>query len=298
MFENSNLELVISTLAYVASGFLLFFIGKTVFGLTHKTINVKEELVKKDNLAFAFSLIGYYIGLLIAIGSVIIGDSYGLLLDLMDIFIYGFLAIILLNITSVINDKLILNKFSITKEIIEDQNIGTGVVHAANYIASGLVIYGAVSGEGFNFLGEFQGAFLLSGIITAISFWLLGQVLMIITSYVYNMILPYDIHDHIEKDNVAVGVGYAGAIVSVALLISHGIGGDFEGWTDHFIKVGIEVIIGFILLPIVRFVTDTILLPGEKITDEIINQENPNVGASMMEAFAYIGGAVLIMWCL
>jgi len=88
------------------------------------------------------------------------------------------------------------------------------------------------------------------------------------------------------------------SIISVALLISHGIGGDFEGWTDHFIKVGSEVIIGFILLPIVRFVTDTILLPGEKITDEIINQENPNVGASMMEAFAYIGGAVLIMWCL
>jgi hypothetical protein len=47
-----------------------------------------------------------------------------------------------------------------------------------------------------------------------------------------------------------------------------------------------------------RLITDKILLPGEKLTDEIINQEHPNVGAALVEAFAYIGGSVLITWCL
>jgi hypothetical protein len=47
-----------------------------------------------------------------------------------------------------------------------------------------------------------------------------------------------------------------------------------------------------------RLVTDKILLPGERLTDEIVNQEKPNVGAALVEAFAYIGGSVLITWCL
>jgi hypothetical protein len=47
-----------------------------------------------------------------------------------------------------------------------------------------------------------------------------------------------------------------------------------------------------------RFITDKILLPGQNLTDEIINQEKPNIGAALVEAFAYIGGSVLITWCL
>ena len=35
-----------------------------------------------------------------------------------------------------------------------------------------------------------------------------------------------------------------------------------------------------------------------QLTDEIINQEKPNVGAALVEAFAYIGGSVLITWAL
>ncbi|MEL7119813.1 MAG: DUF350 domain-containing protein [Bacteroidota bacterium] len=298
MLENPTVELVVETLLYVGVAFALFLIGRLVFSLTHKNINLKQELVKKDNLAFALSNIGYYIGLLITIGSVIVGPSYGLLIDLVDIVVFGLLAIVLLNLSSVINDKLILRKFSITKEIIEDQNAGTGVVHAANYIASGFIIYGAVYGEGVNFLPDTAGGFLFSGILLALLFWGIGQVVLLITSYVYNMILPYDLHDHIEKDNVAVGIGYAGAIIAIAILISHGTSGDFYGWTDHFLKIGAEVLIGFILLPVVRWITDKVLLPGENITDEIINQEHPNIGAAMIEAFAYIGGAVLITWCL
>ena len=44
--------------------------------------------------------------------------------------------------------------------------------------------------------------------------------------------------------------------------------------------------------------TDKILLPGQKLTDEIVNQEDPNVGAAIVEAFAYVGGSMLIVWAL
>jgi len=52
------------------------------------------------------------------------------------------------------------------------------------------------------------------------------------------------------------------------------------------------------MLPVARVLTDKILLPGQKLTDELVNQEKPNIGAGIIEAFAYIGGSVLITWCL
>ncbi|MFT7149322.1 MAG: hypothetical protein ACI82Q_001181, partial [Nonlabens sp.] len=60
----------------------------------------------------------------------------------------------------------------------------------------------------------------------------------------------------------------------------------------------IDVAIGLAFLPLARFLTDKILLPGRNLTDEIVNQEKPNNGAALVEAFAYIGGSVLITWAL
>ena len=108
----------------------------------------------------------------------------------------------------------------------------------------------------------------------------------------------YDIHDHIEKGNTAVAVGYSGAIISIGNLINNALAHDFESWMITFQDVGFNVIVGFAFLPIARFLTDKILLPGQKLTDEIINQEDPNVGASVVEAFAYVGGSMLIVWAL
>ncbi len=296
--NNIHLALILDTIIYVITAYFLFFIGKLGYTLTHRSININEELVQKDNLAFAISNVGYYVGLLLAIGSAIIGESNGLLLDIIDILIYGLLAIVLLNISSLINDKVILNKFSIHKEIIEDQNAGTGVVEAANFVAGGLIILGSVAGKGINMFPDLSIGYTLSGILTAVSFWFVGQVVMLLSSYIYNFITPYNIHEHIEKDNVAVGIGFAGAMIAMAILISHGISGDFYSWSDHFYKIGIEILIGMALLPAVRLIADKVLLPGERLTDEIINQEHPNIGAALIEAFAYIGGALLITWCL
>ena len=274
---------------YIAVGFAIFFIGKLVYQFVNKDFNVKEELVEKDNLAFSFAHVGYFIGLLAAIGSAIVGPSRGLLLDIQDIAIYGLLAIILLNISIWLNDKIILRKFSVKKEIIEDRNSGTGVIEGAISVASGLIIFGAVTGEGGT---------LIQGITSAVVFWLAGQVALFITAAVYQFITPYDVHEHIEKDNVAVGVGFAGALIAIANLIRHALMGDFEGWGYTFSEAGFELALGIILLPVMRFLTDKILLPGQRLTDEIINQEHPNVGAAIIEAFAYIGGSVLITWCL
>ncbi|MEN9444093.1 MAG: hypothetical protein RIS47_983, partial [Bacteroidota bacterium] len=256
----------VSVIIFLAESFVLFFIGKLVYQLLHRNINVRDELVEKDNLAFAISHTGYFIGLTLAIGGALIGPSEGIVADLLAVGLYGMLAIVLLNISLFINDKIILSKFSTRDEIVRDQNAGTGAVEAASGIATGLIVMGSVYGEG-------------GGLVTAIAFWLIGQALLIASAKIYNALLPYNLHEHLEKDNVAVGVGFAGALIAIANLIRHAIMHDFVSWTDSLLDVSLDFAIGILFLPLARFLADKILLPGRNLTDELVNQEKPNVGA-------------------
>lgn len=289
LLQNEIIITVAEAISYVFAAFVMFFIGKLVYDLVHKKIDVKSELVEKDNFAFAIAHTGYLAGLLLAIGSSIVGPSNGILNDFIDMGIYGGISIILLNLSIFICDKVILRKFSVYKEIIEDRNEGTGAVEAAVAIASGLIIFGAVSGESGG-IGH--------GILTAVVFWAVGQVVLILTSIVYNLALSYNVFDEIEKDNVAVGVAFAGILIAIANLVRFAVSGDFISWSESFINIGINLIIGLLLLPVIRFLADRVLLPGRKITDELVNQEKPNVGVAFIEAFAYIGGSILITWCI
>jgi len=275
----------LNTLTYLGAAFILFLIGKFSYKLIHRSTDVNHVLLEDDNVAFAASMVGYYAAIICTIGGALIGPQADILSDLIDIFSYGLLAIVLLHISAFINEKLLFTKFNIRKEIITDRNLGTGVIEGANYLATGLIVYGAIIGEG-------------GGYLTAIAFWALAQVLFWLASRLYQLITPYDIHAEIEKDNVAVGIGLAGALIAIALLIKTGIQADFESWTGSLLTVAIDTTAGFIFLPVARFLTDKILLPTRNLTDEIVNQEHPNVGAALIEAFAYIGGAVLIGWAL
>ena len=287
MLENitQTIDNLLVSLIYLALGFFLFFIGKIVFQLSNKGVDVNSELVEKDNVAFAITNVGYYIGLLLAIGAAMSNEMFGTHIwqNIIDVSVMAGIAIVLLNISAVINDKLILRKFSVRKEIIEDQNAGTGVIEAANYIATGLILFGVFK--------ENTDAYLEIFIL-----FVIAQIAMVIVSIVYNFITPYDVHEHIEKDNVAVGIGFAGAMIAIANLISYGVSLESSTWIEVGEILVLETGVGLLILPVVRLITDKILLPGQNLTDEIVNQEKPNIGAAMIEAFAYIGGSMLIIW--
>ena len=278
----ASLDNLITALIYLLVSFVLFLIGKKVYQLIHRDIDMDHELVEKDNLAFSLANVGYYTGLIIAISSVYAGEGIAHIIDnIIDILFYGMLSIILLNASMIISDKLILRKFSIKKEIIEDQNAGTGVIEAATCIANGLIIYGVLAENQDNF-------------VSVLVLWAVAQIALIMVGIVYNLMTPYDIHEHIEKDNVAVGIGFAGAIIAIGNLIRFGAQIDADNWMMVGENLVLETGVGLLMLPLARLLADKILLPKRKLTDEIINQEHPNIGASIIEAFSYIGGSMLI----
>jgi|TARA_B100001971_G_C18266442_1_gene593107 uncharacterized membrane protein YjfL (UPF0719 family) len=280
-----TLDTAIFSLIYLACAYTLFWLGKIVFDLIHREFRVNEELLQKNNAALAVSLAGYYFGLILVIGGALVGPSVGLADDLIDIFLYGLLAIALLNISTVINNRLILYQFDNTTEIIRDQNVGTGVVVSATYIATGLILFGAISGEG-------------GTIWTALAFWGLGQLALVIVSLLYERITPYSIHEHIERDNTAVGVAFAGALIGMGNILRYAVSGDFESWNANLTTFGLYAGIGLIALPLIRVATDKILLPGASMAAELVEQERPNLGAAYIIMFSYIGSSFIIGWCL
>ena len=91
--------------------YIVFFIGKLINDLIHREYDLTEELVEKDNPAVALSVTGYYLGMVFAIGGSLVGPSLGIVDDILDICIYGFLGIILLNVSWFICDKIMLHQF-------------------------------------------------------------------------------------------------------------------------------------------------------------------------------------------
>ncbi len=278
-----TLDQVVSGILYLIAVFILFVMGKWVYDKTHPAFRIKEELVEKDNMALAVDLMGYYLGLVFALGGILEGPSVGIVDDLLDIFFFGAVSILLLNLSMFINNRMILPRFDNYKEMIQDQNVGTGVVQAGNHIAIGLIINGAVSGQG-------------GDLITAAVFWILGQLGLILAAKVYNTITPFDIHDAIEKDNVAVGVAFAGVLVALGNIIRLGTMGDFYSWRVNLTGYGQYYLFGIVMLPVVRMATDKLLLPGARLTDEVVHQQHPNVGAGILEAFSYIAASWLLGW--
>ena len=280
-----NLDHFLSSFTYLGSCFAIFAVGHWVFILFRRSYSIQSELVDKDNAALALVLCGYYLGLTFSIGGVIAGPSAGLENDLIDMLVYGPLAIILLNLSALINDRFILSEFNIKKEILQDQNCGTGVVEFAIFIATGLNIFGALYGVG-------------GSIVTAVVFWFIGQTVLILASKYYNFITQYNIHEQIENDNVAVGIGFAGALIAIGNLLRAASAENFISWQDNLTTFIIFIGIGVILLPVIRTLTDRILLPGRSLSDELVNQVKPNQGAAFLEASSYIGSSFLITWCI
>ena len=275
-----SVDQMLTGFIYLVVVLVLLVIGKWVYDGLHRRFVLRTELIEKDNLAVALAVAGYYLGLVIVLGGVVSGPaSFSVLDDVIGLVIYGLLGIVLLNISAWINDTVVFSKFDNEKEIVEDRNAGLGAVEGGNYIAVGLITAGAMSGEG--------------GLLPGLVFWVCGLVALVVAGLLYDKITSYDLHDQIEKDNVAVGVAFAGVLVGFGNIIRLAGEGDFISWNESLTEFGYYAVVGLILLPLVRTFADRVLLPGASLSDELV-KDQPNLGAGVIEAVTYLAASMLI----
>jgi uncharacterized membrane protein YjfL (UPF0719 family) len=263
----------------------LFFIAKQVFRLFNPKININDELTKEDNLAFYIGYIGYYIAILMVIGGVMLSEGSGDFWEELGLSAaYGVAGMLVLNIASIVMDKVAHPKRSLTNEIVEKKSVAAGILKGANYLITGIIIGGIMLTE-------------VDKPLHAAAFLGLALLVASIGIVYYNIITPFNVKEQIYKGNVAVACSTAGAQIAFAILIHSGFQIEHASWQESLMLISIDVLGGFLILPLIRFVVDKVFLPGRKLTDELVNQETPNLGAGLFEAFAYVSGAMLFVWC-
>lgn len=297
--EENTLEWISNTVFYVALFFINFIISNIIYKWRFKTIKVEEELTEKDNVAFSIMTTGYFISVLIIFIGVLKGDSYGYSIDAFLIITYGIIGNILLILSSLFNDKFVFRKVNLMKEIIIDENRGVGIVEAASYIGSSLIIYGAVTGKPLNLFPQLETLGMLgSGLISLMLFWIIGQVILYLALKLYASYSKYNFRKEIKRDNNAVGIVYASVLIAIAYLYSQAIEGDIAAWVLTFENIVYYLIVGFLILPLSRLFIDKVILPKTNLSYEMVEQKIPNQGVAFIEAFAYIGSAILISYCI
>ena len=275
-----SVQQILTGFVYLAVVLVLLVIGKWVFDALHRRFVLKTELIERDNLAVGAAVAGYYLGVVIVLGGVVSGPaSFSLVDDVIGLTLFGLLGIALLNLSAWINDKIVFRQFDNEREIVEDRNVGVGVIEGGNYVAVGLITAGAMSGEG--------------GVASGLAFWIGGLVALVIAGLLYDRITSYDLHEQIERGNVAVAIAFAGVLVGFGNVIRLAGEGDFVSWNASLTEFGYYTAVGLVLLPLVRLFADKVLLPGASLSDELL-QETPNVGAGVIEATTYIAASMLI----
>jgi len=289
----NTLEFFPRGLVYVALGLVVLVLAKFSKDLVTR-YRIDQEVVQKSNLAVAVGLSGYFLGVvLVFLGAVyqpfspLVSDALGFnrvfAEDVLRVFLYSLAGIVALNLASFVMDRLVLYKFSVRKEMVEDQNVGTGAVAFGMNVAIGLVIAGAISGEG-------------GGPETSLAFFGMGLVVLIVFALFYDLTTPFSIHEEIEKDNAAVGIALGGNLIAMGIVILKAVFGDFPGWGEGITEFLTFAVLGFVLLYVLRLLIDRLLLPTTKISDELAGGRN--VGVAFVEGSVVIGSALILFFAI
>ena len=289
----NTLEFFPRGLVYVVLGLVVLVLAKFAKDLVTR-YRMDQEVVQRSNLAVAIGLSGYFLGVvLVFLGAVyqpfspLVGDALGFNRvfgeDVLRVFLYSLAGIVALNLASFVMDRLVLYKFSVQKEMVEDRNVGTGAVEFGMNVAIGLVIAGAISGEG-------------GGPETSLAFFGMGLAVLIVFALFFDLTTPFSIHEEIEKDNAAVGIALGGNLIAMGIVTLKAVFGDFPGWGQGIAEFLTFAVLGFGLLYVLRLLIDKLLLPTAKISDELA--AGRNVGVAFVEGSVVIGAALILFFAI
>lgn len=285
-FLETPLSQIALLIAELFIGFAVFWVGQFAYQKLFRRINLNLELFVRDNPAVAIALVGYYLGIVTALGGVL--DKVGATWQahLLNLASYGAGVIVLMLAGAWVGDRFILRRCDAAREIKEEQNVGAASVEAGVHIANGLVLSAALAGQS-------------GGWLVALVCWLIGMGILVLVSHIYPRVANYNVFGEIcRRNNPAAGVAMAGLLIATGNVIRVAFAPEFQSWEQSFAEYGLLLGISLIALVGIRWIADLILVPGVKISDEIVNQAVPNLGAGLIEAFAYIAGSFLIAWVL
>ncbi len=265
-------------------GFGVFWLGQLAYQRLFRRMDLNLELFVRDNPAVAIALVGYNFGIILALAGVLDKEGATWADQLLYLGSYGAAVILLMLVGAWVGDRLILRRCDCAREVFEEQNVGAASVEAGVHIANGLILSAALGGQSGTWM-------------VGLACWVVGMSVLVLVSALYPQVTQYNVFREIcKRNNPAAGVALAGLLIATGNVVRIAFTPEFQSWIESFTQY--LIVLGFCLLALalIRWLADLVLVPGIKISDEIVNQSIPNLGAGLIEAFAYIAGSFLLTW--
>jgi uncharacterized membrane protein YjfL (UPF0719 family) len=284
-----------AALAAIATALMLVTLAKYAFGrLVLSGCKLDDELFIRDNPAAAILVLGYGGALLTIAMGVVRAEAHQKILHELAVIVCAVSAGALLVLIGA-GPLLALLGVPLKKSVIEDRNVGVALAAAGAYIAEGFLVHGVVATTPADLPPGSPGLWDETTILTALGFFVVAQVPLIVSVLLYRKLCGFDVKAELARGNVAAGLSYGSCIAAMGLVIGHAARGEFRGWTVALIEFAIYAVFGLVLLPSLRFAVSAVLVPNSSLTHEVGRQDVPNWGAALLEAFAYLGAAGLVV---
>jgi uncharacterized membrane protein YjfL (UPF0719 family) len=180
-----------------------------------------------------------------------------------------------------INDVIMMGHLD-NDEHCKNGNVAVGIVEAGNYMATGLILWGAFAGDGINLVGD---------ALSALTWFLIGQATLLIIGWIIEVFFTrFNIRNEIKDGNVAAGVFLAGVLVPLGIIIRSNLLGPSQGFVIDVTLFAAYMAFSLLLLVLLSFGVDRILLPSTTIK-EVVEAKHNVAGVS-------IGAAVNVMVAL
>ena len=274
---------LLEAIPFYAYALLILFLGKLFYERTSR-FSFLKELTERDNPAFGACLAGYLLGIALALTGAFPLGPVSNLIALRDMTTGGLLAILLMRASIWINDKLILDHFSIDVEMLRDRNIGTGAAVAGSCIGTGLVLAGALTGDSPTWLHSVR---------DIVVYWAAGQALFIGGAWAFYHTAGYDVQKTMEHDNnTAAGISLGGFLASLGVLLWALLQNASGDLGVELATLLIAALVGIPLLLLSSIVTRKLILPHINLPKEIAHDKNSAAG--LICAAASLSTALLL----
>lgn len=261
----------------IALSLLLIWVSKKLFDL-FTSYSLQYQLVKADNKAIALTFVGYLGGVIIVLEAALEAHFETLLANLIEVTIWGIIGILLLNIAGKMNDRFLLRRFNNLEELLNRENIGVGIAMAGSYVGSAMIIRSVIIGEPIGWLYE---------ISLTLFYFILGQFSFYLFTLLYQKVTQYDFHQEIQEGNAAAGVSFAFNLVAIGILVSIPIRTSYS-----LVLFAAWFILGSTIMAMFRFVVDRIIIPLEKLDEEI--HKDKNWGVAFLEGCFAIAAVIVL----
>ena len=270
----------LNNLTFIGLFFVIIVLAKLVYNWTTPYCTF-AAIKQSRNLAIATSITGYLIAVSIIYVAALVGPTSGLLVDLKNVSLYSLLGIGLLLISRIVNDKVLLHSFCNHTQLVEKNNLSVGLAQASSYITSGLIIAGALTGEG--------------SIVSALVFYSLAQICLVVFARFYDLLTDFKLLDELAKGNKAAALSFSGTTIAIGIILLHALTGAFTTWQNSLMLFAIDAVIAFLVLPFVRLLIDKVLMSSIHLDSEIKSQ---NKAVALFEAGVAVSVSLVIFFAL